>query len=123
MSLSEVPPGHNRGVCKDGGGDALARLSWSGRRGRGTDLVWDDGVVAGRQWLSGSGQEQSATVAHGGLVGSAINGGGGRWLLASGRGRSVVARSPLLLFSSSGSPLVTSLRWNRVLPVVIRQIW
>jgi hypothetical protein len=31
----ELPPGTTQGACKDGGGEALARLLWSGRCGGG----------------------------------------------------------------------------------------
>jgi hypothetical protein len=119
----ELPPGTTQGACKDGGGEALARLLWSGRCGGGgeSDLASDGGLAASRQRSSKSGQAISAS---------------GMWRLwwpgrllvvvavAGSRRLVVVGRWWLNhLFSSSGSRPVATLRWNRVLLMVTRQIW
>jgi hypothetical protein len=87
--------------------------------------------VAVRQRLSGTGQVHPAAAARGGSSGARRPGRirGKRWWLVvvtvvESRRLVVVGRWCLdPLFSCSGSPLVASLRWNGVLPVVVRQIW
>jgi hypothetical protein len=60
----EPPLGTTRGACKDGGSEALARLSWSGRCGGGADLARDGGRSAAveRIWTGNQCQRRAAVA-------------------------------------------------------------
>jgi hypothetical protein len=100
-------------------------LASRGRAGVGEERIWR-GMAAGRQRSSGYGQAISASGVRRLRWSGRLR--GKRWWLvvvAVGSRRLVVVGWwwPDPLFSSSGSLPVATLRWNRVLPMVARQIW